>query len=95
MKKIVWVLLLQVLLSSLLAEIFPEEPISWTDVQAKYNWKLPPKFPESESVDLFESTLYSEGRLFFQTRDVTKQPSILVWKIKFTDWIKTNWKFTT
>lgn len=92
MKKIVWVLLLQVFLSSLLPGIISAEPISWTEVRSKYNWKLPPKFPESESVDLFESTLYSEGRLFLQTRDATKQPSIFVWNLGSGESTKLPWE---
>ncbi|EOQ95531.1 transglutaminase-like protein [Leptospira wolbachii serovar Codice str. CDC] len=91
MKKIVWILLLVVFLPSLLAETFSQEPVSWTEVRSKYNWKLSPRFPESESVELFESILYSEDRLFLQTKDITKQTSLLVWNLGSGESTKLPW----
>ncbi|MCW7481527.1 transglutaminase-like domain-containing protein [Leptospira kanakyensis] len=82
MKKMFWGFVFFSFFSSLFAVSVGEIPISWKEIRSKYNWKTKPVFPESESVDLFESVLYADGKLFFQTKDVTKQSSILVWNLE-------------
>ncbi|TGL37656.1 transglutaminase-like domain-containing protein [Leptospira perdikensis] len=92
MKKMIWVLVFLLSLPSLIAVGVGEIPISWTEVRSKYNWQKPVLFPESESVDLFESILYSDGRVFLQTRDTTRQTSILVWNLESGESTKLPWK---
>ncbi|EMY61187.1 transglutaminase-like domain-containing protein [Leptospira terpstrae] len=92
MKKIVWVILFPFLFSSLLAEKYAKELISWKEVRSQYNWQIPPTFLESETVDLFESILYSEGRILIQTKDSTKQSSILVWNLASKEATRLPWE---
>ncbi|TGK86945.1 transglutaminase domain-containing protein [Leptospira noumeaensis] len=91
MKKLVWILLFFSFFSSAVAVSVGEVPISWKEIRSKYNWKTNPSFPESESVDLFESVLYTDGRLFFQTKDSTKQSSILIWNLESGESKKFPW----
>lgn len=91
MKKMVWVLVFLIFLPSLLAVGVGEIPLSWKEIRSTYDWKKSISFPESESVELFESVLYSEGRLFFQTRDAIKQTSILIWNLDSGESTKLPW----
>ncbi|TGK84946.1 transglutaminase domain-containing protein [Leptospira bourretii] len=91
MKKTFLILVFLSFLFSLFASPEREVPIFWTELRSKYNWKTNPIFPESESVELFESILYTEGRLLLQTKDVTKQNSLLVWNLDSGESKKIDW----
>ncbi|MCG6141135.1 transglutaminase-like domain-containing protein [Leptospira mtsangambouensis] len=91
MKKTFLILVFLSFLFSLFASPEREVPIFWKELHSKYNWKTKPTFPESESVELFESILYTEGRLLLQTKDVTKQNSLLVWNLDSGESKKIDW----
>ncbi|TGM23281.1 transglutaminase-like domain-containing protein [Leptospira meyeri] len=91
MKKTFLILVFLSFLSSLFAVSIGEVPIFWTEIRSKYNWKTNSTFPESESVELFESTLYTNGRLLFQTKDVTQQIAIIVWNLDSGESKKLSW----
>lgn len=71
-----------------------EFPSSWKQVQPIYGSISQTQsivFPESESVELFESVLLIKNNLYFQTKNKEKEISIFYLHLPTGEWKKKNW----
>ncbi|TGL19052.1 transglutaminase domain-containing protein [Leptospira yanagawae] len=64
----------------------------WIPVSPTYSTPIDFSFPESESVELFESFLYFQNHLYFQTKNKDKQSSIYAYNLETTKFQIKPWE---
>lgn len=79
-----WILFFSIFIGSgfLFAKEQGEFPSDWTSVSPTFSYPSVFSFPESESVELFESLLQSRNHLYFQTRTKEKQITIYEYNLE-------------